>query len=166
MLKPMLSYKDVFKTNEEIISKAMSSTLIEDDTFLHDSDEIELSNRGSLYTQLLSAYVTDFDIRHTRNRSYKSIFFYSITAVFCLVIVLSVVAVLAISSKPIATVNDLVVALSALATMISSLIVLPKIIADYLFHPDEDNKVTDMVRAMQENDCTTRKLYNTNKTEV
>ena len=48
--------------------------------------------------------------------------------------------------------------MGSVAGMVSSLIIIPKIIAEHLFPVDEESNMLDMVKSMQENDSRIRKI--------
>lgn len=155
-------YRKVYEENLILTTSTMDE--VSESTSLLENEERELSERGDLYTALLNAYVTDFDVRHTQNRDfYKKEFFTTVMRLFTLAIFGSICALIIVSIKNSGNNTELSVIITAFGTIISSLIIIPKIIAKYLFPLDEDDKVADMVKTMQRNDCNRINLRNGTK---
>jgi len=149
----MDKYEDIFNKNVEILA----ATELKENS-LSENDAIGLLNRDNLYTALLTAYVAEFEIRHRNNRRYKLFFFIIVMSIFCIAILGAIAAIVVLAVSGGAGTGGLVVAVTSFGTILSSLIIIPKIIAQYLFPLDEDQKVAEIVGTLQQNDANIRQL--------
>jgi len=155
-------FQKILHENVDIL-QGSSPVEIERTGELYENEARELANRGSLYTALLEAYVTDFDIRHAGNLGYKKAFFIVVMSLFGLTVLSACAALVILAVQKADSTAGIVMAVSSMATIISSFIIIPRIIAEYLFPLDEDKRVTDMVGMMQQNDSVTRKIHTSGK---
>jgi hypothetical protein len=151
-------YERILKENVRILQSTVPVEIQRTDS-LYENEARELTNRGSLYTALLEAYVTDFDLRHSGNMGYKKAFFITVMSLFCISVLAACAALALIAARGAQGAGDIVAALCSMATIISSFVIIPRIIAEYLFPLDEDKKVTEIVGIMQQNDSATRKIH-------
>ena len=156
------NYEKILYENVNIL-QGSAPVEIERTESLYENEERELTNRGSLYTALLEAYVADFDLRHASNMGYKKAFFILVMSLFCLSVLSACAALVCVAVTGTGGAGGIVTAVASMATIISSFIIIPRIIAEYLFPLDEDKKVTDMVGMMQQNDSATRKIHRVNQ---
>lgn len=158
------SAEALLKKNENILWQNVDivvskPTEISPQSSLFKDEERGLTQRDQLYTALLNAYVKDYDVRHKSNRGYKKIFFWFVILIFACTITGSVITLITLAARGMENPSVIAVALSAFGTILSALIIIPKIIAKYLFPANEDDKVTEMVKTMQENDSKTRESH-------
>ncbi|MDP4153551.1 MAG: hypothetical protein Q8865_08975 [Bacillota bacterium] len=156
------SFEEILNENVKILQS--NPVEIKQSNTLLKNEELELSDRSDLYTALLNAYVTDFDFRHKSNRYYKKRFFNIVMIIFCISIFGAIAVLMIIAFKGVGNSADITLVISSFATILSTLIIIPQIIAKYLFPLDEDDKVADMVKTMQQNDFKTRELHSNGPT--
>ena len=102
-----------------------------------------MKNHNENYTELLNAYVDNANKSLKNKRSFKSIFF-TICCIIMLSITITTVVLTIVGIKSDTKTGNLAVSLGAnLLSFLASFIVLPKIIASYLFN-NEDAIVFDL----------------------
>lgn len=84
------------------------------------------------------------------------IFFITSMIVFFGIILSSFICFFIVVNKANSSLTDISVVGGAIASVISSIIILPKIIAEHLFPTNEDENMIDMVKNMQVNDSRIR----------
>ena len=120
----------------------------------------EYISRNRIYTQLLESYFHDSKSKSRAKRWYKLIFYITTLLCFVGIITISLYALLVVARKETATVADAGTVLGSIAGIVSSLIILPKIIAEHLFPKDDDSHMISMVKNMQQNDSQIRRGFN------
>lgn len=68
-------------------------------------------------------------------------------------------AIIIVAQKDDPGLYDLGTIIGSVAGIISSLVVLPKIIAEHLFPTDEDRNMNEILKSMQENDSAIRNYF-------
>ncbi len=123
-------------------------------------DSTQYGERDRLYTRLLREYINQNQSKARRNHSYKLWFFILTMAIsFGGVIFMAGLAAAIVARKPNTSLADVGIALSAAASLISAIFVLPKTIANHLFPMNEDEYLIRLVEKMQENDSRLRSDY-------
>lgn len=120
------------------------------------ADDSEYKVRDTLYSELLKKYIQIYDKNNSQKRIYKIIFFIVVIIAFGAIITTSIVAMFMIMNMDKSTAQIVATAIASLGSMLSALIVLPKIIAEHLFPKDEETHILDMVKNMQMNDSNIR----------
>ena len=108
--------------------------------------------RDELYTGLLRQYISAFNQKAEAKAKYKAKFFYIIMIVFCVLIGIPLIAILLAVILGSHNASIIVALVCGAISILSSIIILPKIIAQHLFPTDEDKNMIDLVKSMQEND--------------
>lgn len=144
--------RSIFLDIKKILKKE-KATKINDDEFnaLIIKDE-NVEKRNEYYTDLVENFKDSLAYNDYDKQTYKKAFFWT-----TLILLISVVAVSIIGTiLAICFLQDAVSLITTISTatigMLSSIIVLPRIIAKYLFNPKEDKPVSDMVQQMIEYD--------------
>ncbi len=106
-------------------------------TLLDDDQELSQANIRNEYYSLLVKKIID---NNDATQIIKYIFFAVVCLVFLAVSIIGIVAILIISRKATISYADIGVAVSGFGGVLSSIIVLPKIIAKHLF-PENSEKV-------------------------
>ena len=117
-------------------------------------EKLQYEHRDLMYTSLLQEYIRVYTKKSSCNKKYKLAFFIIAMSAFSLIITVSLISLVIVATK-IDSANILssaLVAISSASGIISSIVVLPKIIAKHLFPTDEDKNMIDMVKNMQDND--------------
>ncbi|MBQ2810004.1 MAG: hypothetical protein IJF11_03835 [Clostridia bacterium] len=129
--------------------------------------EAEYSKRDKLYTVLLKKFFENYGKKSSHNKCYKFFFFITIMLTFVAIVGFSVYFMAMVALKETSTYSDIPTIIGAVSGIISAIIVLPKIIAEYLFPVNEDENMLQLVKNMQINDSDIRKVVsNLNKSFV
>lgn len=119
-----------------------------------DRDFKQIYLRDSLYTDLLTTFISQYSSRNEKKEENKWHFFWITVISFFLFIVFIAISLIILSAK--LPSSQLVSALPAYITAIvggiSVIIVIPTSISKYLFNPDEDKAMLKMVQRMQDYD--------------
>ncbi len=117
----------------------------------------EYVRRNQLYSELLAQYISEYHVKDTWKKWYRVIFFGVTMLSFIGIIVCSLVVLFLAAHKERPSAADLGAILGSVAGILSSILVLPKIIAEHLFPKDEDVNMISMVKNMQHNDSEIRR---------
>lgn len=112
----------------------------------------QYDKRDYLYSSLLGVYIDSYKDKAEKNKFYKNIFFWITMVSFCVIVLGSLAALIWVALKKGGGISDIAVVAGSAGSIISAIIVLPKIIAKHLFPMDEDKNMLDMVQKMQAND--------------
>lgn len=121
----------------------------------------QITERDSLYTSLLSEYSKITKIRNILKETHKWLFFW-------LVIIASVVGIYStftilnriVKEQDIQIVIDSIpVIITAVVSLVSTVIVVPTTIAKFLFNTNEDDNITKLIKHTQEHDVIGLNLF-------
>lgn len=101
--------------------------------------------RNQKYNELIEAYRTSYEQRHITKNKLKKQFFWIIMPIYMIVVVVALfilVAALFINNV------GLGIILSAVTTLLTTIIAIPTIIANYLFPKKEDDNLLEMIGLM------------------
>ena len=115
-------------------------------------NQVEVDKRNEQYTQLLKMYTENQKKMQDSRLWLKKIFFWMICSSFFFIIIVGGIILLRVSNKQQITYSDFGIALTGLGSILSVIIVLPKIIAEHLFPKDGERAESNFVTAMQEFD--------------
>lgn len=138
------------------------------DEYLYDAmkkveTDPEYDTRNSLYSELLSYYISSYRSKDFWKKWYKAIFFTVIMASFLCIIVFSLGSIWIISQKEDTKIADIGVMIGGFSSVLAALLIIPKIIAEHLFPSNEDAHMIDMVKNMQQNDSSIRAMLHPEK---
>jgi hypothetical protein len=132
-----------------------------------DQDNAEYNKRNRLYTQLLETYIDYYRKKEKHKGIYKCIFFIVTIFLFVVITVGSITSMVLLSIYGDGSLANVGIAIANIVTIISTIIVLPKIIAEHLFPTNEAENMLEMVKNMQYNDSNIRNiLYKDNVDQV
>lgn len=118
----------------------------------------EYSNRNRLYTLLLETYIANYRRKEKIKGVYKCIFFIVTIILFIGIVVSGIIGIILLSMHGDGSLANVGIAIANIAGIISTLIVLPKIIAEHLFPTNEESNMLEMVKNMQNNDSEIRNV--------
>lgn len=137
--------------------------------------------RDRQYTIMLENAVTRYIKSQKENGIFKQVFFWVVIGAFVLTLVGGIVVILfanvaangiilssqwdALESSIIPILPSLSAMLGSIATIITAITILPKIIAQYLFNVKEQQDLVSLINAMQHNDEELRKVVTLKKEE-
>lgn len=138
----------------------------EDDDLLESSEKNSAEDndpqyiiRNELYSVLLKQYIKEYKSRSQWKKWYKLVFFIAVLCCFIGIIGASLCAIIIVALKDDPGIYDAGAIIGSVAGIVSSLIVLPKIIAEHLFPTDEDRNMNEFLKSMQENDSAIRNYF-------
>lgn len=114
-------------------------------------------SRSKKYTKLLKKYVKNTEESLALKLTLKKVFFYGISSILVVLIILFVVIVIvsALNYDKLSSKNNVALILplvSSLSTTLVAICKLPEIIAHYLFNPEEEKSIIEIIGEMQEYD--------------
>ncbi len=122
---------------------------IETDDELKISDTNMLKRHNNQYSLLLEAYVDDINNKRKSKEIFKWIFFMVSMALLIGVFILFIVLCF---KKD----DSLSIILSSFATLLTSIITLPQIIAKYLFNSEDEKNINTVIKNIQDYDLKVR----------
>lgn len=144
--------RSIFLDIKKILKKE-KATKINDDEFnsLIIKDE-NVEKRNEYYTDLVENFKDSLAYNDYNKQTYKKAFFWTTLILLIGVVAVSIIGTILVICFLQDTVSVITAISTAIIGMLSSIIVLPKIIAKYLFNPEEDKPVAKMVQQMIEYD--------------
>ena len=168
------------KENYESLLSDIRDTLLKDDGKIIEADDKKLNsavasqnreqdeeydNRNKLYTLLLETYIENYKRKEKTKGRYKCAFFIVTIILFVAIIVCGLVGMVVLSILGDGSLANVGIAITNIAGIISTIIVLPRIIAEHLFPTNEESNMLEMVKNMQDNDANIRNLLFDDKKE-
>lgn len=155
---------DELQLNSILSNPEYDAVQVSTDSDLSELDTGYLSHHNDDYSALLDIYVEN--ARHSLNdkRQYKKIFYYSSLAVLGgIIFILIITIIFAFFSK--SSVQTIVTLVTVATSFMTAFIVIPKIIAEYLFNTSDESNFTDIIKNMQDYDKSVREHIHTKKEE-
>lgn len=119
-------------------------------------------DRDDLYTTLLMKYVNRFNTDQDRYSNMKKSFFWFVLVSMGVIVLGAIIfGIVALACPNISLAMGIVSVISAFISLMSSIIVLPKIIARHLFPEEKDNETLNLIKALIEDDCKIREAQET-----
>ncbi|HJA49181.1 MAG TPA: hypothetical protein H9790_07660 [Candidatus Agathobaculum intestinipullorum] len=143
----------------EVISNSAPDSIdkISDKTLLDELNEFNKNNlrtinqRDTAFNDLLNAFIIDFKEKSGLKRSLKQDFYSQIMELLRICFAIPIVIVL--SYAAFGSFSDtafIIAAISSFVELIAAFIILPRIIAKYLFNTKEDSQLIKIIKSMQE----------------
>lgn len=104
-----------------------------------------ITKREGIYNDLIDAYKAHYEIKSKHNRRLKIAFFCVIMSLIALIICGMVALCVIVVLKWDNSTQAIAVIISSIATVLSTIIALPTIICNYLFHKKEDKDLLDFI---------------------
>lgn len=120
-----------------------------------------MKKRDEIYTNLLKDFYSIYVDRQKEKEKYKWKFYKLTTkGMIFVAIMLNLFLIFLTLKVDVAHISDVVVpVVVAIISLISAFIAIPTIISKYLFNPQEDSQVIDMIKSIQEKDLENRGRY-------
>lgn len=161
-------YKSLLESLHSTLQGNSEKTIEVSDTKLNtavasqakEQDE-EYNNRNELYTQLLGIYIDNYRKKEKTKGIYKLIFYIVTMLLFSGIVICGLLGIMRLSLYGDGSWANVGIAIANVAGIVSTLMILPKIIAEHLFPINEESNMLEMVKNMQDNDANIRNvLYN------
>lgn len=157
-------------TDEEYSKKVIEAYLTEDsnkkkidivhsDYDLMESDTDSMKIHNQCFNQLLKAYVKNADKNLNTKLSLKITFFYICVVILILITISMVLISMFALFNNFEKSTLFSILLTNAVSFLTSFIVLPKIIAKYLFNTEEEKNMTEIVKSIQAYDKDIRNRY-------
>ena len=117
---------------------------------------IQYDRRDESYTKLMKEYIDNYQRKAKANRIYKGIFFGVTVFAMISLIILPLIILAYMAFTHVFNFESIAVVLGSVASILTAVIILPKIIAEHLFPTNEDEHMIGMVKEMQKNDSLIR----------
>lgn len=137
--------------------KAEDNVLITLSNKENDDGITQCNKRNVLYTKLLSHYLDEHEIKSNNKVKYRSKFFWVTIVSFISIIALCIFSMIYVCVNESTSVSSVSIVVGSVGSMISAIIVLPKIIAEHLFPRNDESAMIELVKNMQLNDASIRK---------
>lgn len=145
---------DILQTAEQDAIEMTKDPVVNSETKPTTLEE-EIRAREKSYTALTDDFEKNYKKTHDQKRTLKCCFFWIVMPLFVLVVISSLFALIA---SLFITGNQIEVVVGAVVSLITSIIAIPTIIANYLFPTNEDNDMSSMINRMQNYDKGIRKI--------
>lgn len=140
MSEDIVMSEDIMKSDErKEISSSKDFIRMETDSYIRIDKEFE---------RFLANFVKSQNEKEKQKLHFKDQFFWLIMIGFFSLMILPLIIV--ISSSRISDTSMIVALISTLIELVSAIIVLPRIIAEYLFNKEEDKNMIEIIKSMQE----------------
>ena len=153
---------DIKNKNENSIKNEAYKPIIEDPMYTLTKNDVEgLTQRSKHDSELYNAYIQYYKDKCNQNLHLKCAFFVCFM-LFLKVIIIGIhaaIIILAFVKNSIGNTEVICAVSGSAATIVTSIIVIPKIIAKYLFSTEEDAIISDLLKEIQIHDIETRKNY-------
>ncbi len=106
------------------------------------------NERDTLFNEFLKAYTYDFKNKSTQKITLKKCFFILIMIIFFIILLIPVFEIIFFSSHN-NIASFIVSIIGSFIELFTAFLVLPKIIAEYLFNKEEDNNMVTIIEKMQ-----------------
>lgn len=160
--KQKRNFKKQEKEYKKFFQNTTSTNSIDELNMFSDyefNEKQELDNRNHLYSTILSLYVNEYQKNQIKTYENKwrfcNIMLISFVLFLILLVVMSVIVFLFFSNKKYVV---LISFATSLIGILSTLSIMPQIIAKYLFNPKEDEYIAKLVTDMQAHDNRTKEI--------
>lgn len=148
------------KSDREIIEKYLNIdvmsprriNMVPDDNTLKYSDINSMKNHNENFDRLLSIYVDNAYKNLTKKFDFKKEFFEVCLNTMVLVTLLMMFVTVWVLIKGVAGTEIISILITNIGAFLTTFIILPKTIADYLFDSEEEKNMTEIIKNIQEHD--------------
>ena len=112
-----------------------------------------ITKREGINNDLIDAYKTHYETKSKHNRGLKIAFFCVIMSLIAFLVVGLVILCIFIVDKWENSSQSLAVIITSVGTILSTIIALPTIICNYLFHKKEDKDLLDFIVELNKKDA-------------
>lgn len=144
--------------NQDLYRSLISANAVQvsDDSELRNKDYESLGRHGQQYSKILESYSNHLNYTLSFKRTMKKVFFWVAIAIMALciigVIIFGTVVVFNANNEEFNIQDYLIPLFTALTSFLTVFIIIPKIIAKYLFNSNEDDVMKNVVSSIQDYD--------------
>lgn len=131
----------------------------------NDSQNNQIIRREKLFNQFLENYTNEYKSKSEQKRKLKDIFFVVILSILGIIVVGSMILLIVLLNLKLNISNIIITLISTSAEIITSLLILPKIIAEYLFDKEEEQHLNEIIGKMQEYNLNSKNIKSNNTDE-
>lgn len=158
---------DVYFENKQTKSLSDSDLNKKTSESLKQNDRHNISLRDESSTAFFQAFVKTYKTNAKTNRNLKRAFFVMFMIFITIMIVfLPVIFIVAACSRRINYVEALTALISSAATIITSIIIIPKIMVQHLFSSEETKVSVELINKLLEADKKTREIHENQKDDT
>lgn len=155
-------------TTKEIMDPHSVDEVHEDDYYSKTQNERiaqlkESSTRDKLFNEFLKNYINDYKLKSEQKRFFKKVFFICIIVLICIIPISCIVLIVVALNSSENAISSAITAITFVVESITSFLVLPKIIAKYLFDKKEDESLANIISSMQEYNLESKRRTNNNE---
>ena len=140
------------------LSEFSGNNVIDDLTHINSSkdlhhkenDEKELDDRNKIYSTILENYSKYLKDTLDSNKSNKKIFLIGLLVILLTIVIGFFICLYFLN-------NNIIALITAFASVISAIIVIPTKIVEYLFNPQETQQINEVIKNIQDYDKAVRK---------
>lgn len=145
-------FPNITDNNDNINDLQNNSSFLENYQKLNynDSQNNQIIRREKLFNQFLENYTNEYKNKSEQKRKLKDIFFVVILSILGIIVVGSMILLIVLLNLKLNISNIIITLISTSAEIITSLLILPKIIAEYLFDKEEEQHLNEIIGKMQE----------------
>lgn len=151
-------YNQIISKYGNDVGKSFDAVATEQELAKGSNQTQEQIKRDRPISRLLETYVKTYMNKRHDNRIYKPVLFSTSVIAFIALVSVCVCSMIVSINKRTISITDCVALVTVCATVIGSISFLLRIIADYIFPQNEDTSITDIVKAIQSNDLSDKKL--------
>lgn len=112
----------------------------------------QAQERDNRFTVLVDQFVKNYADKYNQNKKFKGAFFWWVMVLFTFVFLLPLLIVILIAGGCIEQMESVAALATSLGTIITAMIVIPKIIAEYLFSLKEDETIIKIILELHSGD--------------
>lgn len=160
-------FPNITDNNDNINDLQNNSSFLENYQKLNynDSQNDQIIKREKLFNQFLENYTNEYKNKSEQKRKLKDIFFVVILSILGVIVVGSMILLIVLLNLKLNISNIIITLISTSAEIITSLLILPKIIAEYLFDKEEEQHLNEIIGKMQEYNLNSKNIKSNNTDE-
>lgn len=130
-----------------------------------ESQNNQIIKREKLFNTFLESYTKEYKYKSEQKRKLKYIFFIVILVILGIIVISSIILLIVLLNLKLNLSNIIITLVSTSAEIITSLLILPKIIAEYLFDKEEEQHLNEIISKMQDYNLNSKNIKSNNTNE-
>lgn len=146
--------ENFFKITDEHKYKKASDTAENDASQkqIRESRQRQVQERDAGFTKLVERFVDHYGDKYLQNKEFKDGFFKRVLLLFTITLISPFIVLVFVALGALDGVEVIAAFLSTLGSIITSIVVIPKIIAEYLFSLKEDETIIKIISELHSGD--------------